>query len=94
MAGSGNCVSFLCPLGAFCDWGYRFISIPVSVSDIFIYPYNTSAIEARLGLSIWLTGGIDLCVSRVPGKLKSDGAINLVKGSIDPSPSGFPSKKK
>ena len=70
MAGSGNSVYFVQPFGAVCDWGYRFISIPVSISDIFIYPYSTGVIESGLGLSIWLTGGIDLCVSRVPGKLK------------------------
>ena len=79
MAGSGNSVYVVHPFGAFCDWGYRFISIPVSISDNFIYPYNTSAIEAGLGLSIWLTGGIDLCVSKVPGKLKPDWGYQFVE---------------
>ena len=72
MADSGNSVYVVHPFGAFCDWGYRFISIPVSISDIFIDPCSTGLIEAGLGLSIWLTGGIDLCVSIVPCKLNSD----------------------
>ena len=72
MAGSGNSVYFVYPFGAFCDWGYRFISIPVSISYIFLYPCSTGLIEAGLGLSIWLTGGIDLCVKKAPGKLKPD----------------------
>ena len=79
MAGSGNSVYFVQPFGAFCDWGYRFISIPVSISNIFIYPCSTSLIEAALGLSIWLTGGIDLCVSKVPGKLKPDWGYQFVE---------------
>ena len=62
MAGSGNSVYFVQPFGAVCDWGYRFISIPVSISNIFIDPCSTDLIEAGLALSILLTGGIDLCV--------------------------------
>ena len=46
--------------------------VPIDSRIDFRYPYKSNAIEAELGLSIWLTGGIDSCVSKVPGKLKSD----------------------
>ena len=79
MAVPGNSVYFVHPFGAVFDWGYRFISIPVSISDIFLYPCSTGLIEAGLGLSIWLTGGIDLCVSKVSGKLKPDWGYQFVE---------------